>query len=888
MNKDTIIARLEEENRQLKEEINGLRQARNPSIAGWNLPLDEWLLLDQHLRPIAGSLNWFSDGFPAEQAQWTHFPITDRYRILRNYLIACRNKSSYFRLKLNPVIASFPKVFEGVVFILHHVDEKSSVLVVSANFAQWMAGRLTPFLLKSLNPLLHLSGNMVWYINSDGYIEQADGCMSGRSSAKVARLSGLRVSGITGTLKPLADFVINSRNKLVFEPDLVAGDCHYSCFFIPAGLFGGSGEGAGIAVFSDSTERHRTISQSKDTERLYQTLFDLSPAGIILEDAKGNILKVNQAILRSTGYNASELIGRNVTSFASAENKSFVEGNIRRILDGETLNIDVESYRQDGSRFFSQLTETLITLPTGEKAILSISQDITDRVEMEQALLVEKEKYRRIFESVQDVFFQCDYSGEIRVMSPSVARYLGHEPAELEGKNIAGFCINPDDHFRMISVIQRQGEVTDFELALRARNGDTRYFSVNAHFLYDNRGSVTAIEGTLRDVTERRGFMHDLMEARKRAEESVRLKSSLLSNLSHEFRTPLNAILGFSQILQKSHPDPAVIEMASKIIHSGERLLRTLESIMMTAQLDSGAPVNLEVCGLVESLVSVLHTYKQKAEEKGLLFIFEADESPDVMTDEKLLNILVAELLDNAVKFTKEGGVSIRFSSLKSVSGDMARIEIRDSGIGISKEQHQLVFTEFRQGSEGISRNFEGLGLGLAIVKRIVSILGLTMGYESIPGKGTVFYIDIPFHEGEVTQPRPELAAPQKAVENPLALLVEDNEPNREVVESYLEGTCRVDAVPRYYDALKLIGSRHYDLFLLDINLGPGPDGSDLLQEIRKMTEYKNVPVIAVTGYAMLGDGTKLLQSGFTHYIRKPFDKEELTILVRKALGMEP
>jgi len=888
MKKEDIVARLEEENRQLKEEINRLREVRNHTGKNSSIPVGEWLLLDAHLQPVDGSADLFSDGKSTNQRRWRDLPLADRCRLMRAYLTARRERSAFFRVKYSPAAASAQPSLDGFVFILSPSGETPFILFVSGRLTHWLAGRLAPYILKSLNPLLHLSGNMVWYINPEGYIEQADGCMCGKSSAKVAKLSGLRIAEITGALKPLADFVARNRNKLTYESDLVAGGCHYSCFFIPAGLFAGSDNQWGIAVFSDATERHRTISQSKDTERLYQTLFDLSPAGIILEDIQGNILKVNQAILRSTGYEASELLGKNVTSFASSENRTFVEGNIKRILNGETLNIDVESYRQDGSRFFSQLTETMITLPTGEKAILSISQDITERVEMEQALLVEKEKYRRIFESVQDVFFQSDFNGQIRVISPSIERYTGYQQSELEGRNLSAFYINPDDHFRMISDIQRQGEVTDFEVPMKARNGDIRYFSVNAHFLYDTLGRVTAMEGTLRDVTERRGFMQDLVEARKRAEESVKLKSSLLSNLSHEFRTPLNAILGFSQILQKSHPDPAVIEMATKIIHSGERLLRTLESIMMTAQLDSGAPVNFEILGLVESLVSVLHTYKQKAEEKGLLFLLEAEESPDVRTDEKLLNILVAELLDNAVKFTKDGGVSIRFSSLKSVTGDMARIEIRDSGIGISKEQHQLIFTEFRQGSEGISRNFEGLGLGLAIVKRIVSILGLTMNYESLPGKGTVFFIDIPFHEGEVVQARTEPPVPQKAVEDPLALLVEDNESNREIVESFLEGTCRVDTVPRYFDALKLIGSRHYDLFLVDINLGPGPDGSDLLQEIRKLPEYENVPVIAVTGYAMLGDGMKLLQSGFTHYIRKPFDKEELTGLVRKALGMEP
>lgn len=810
-------------------------------------------------------------------------PASVRWLLLRKFLLLIQrnDKTAYVSFPLS-VDKKEPRVYAVKIT---RADNSGKFLLEGWIFPSWIAVEIMLGLFRDFRFVFTQTGKNILLVGSGGSIAEIIAWTPEDVSMVAGLRRGMLLSETPETFRPLAEFIVNSKNQPFNRKEIKtdAGGRYIGTFIHVQGnpL---EGEGLGLAIFSRPVEELQMHRRIESAERLYQQLFDLSPAGMLLEDTRGFILDANQALLDATGYSLDEIKGRHVSIFASPENAPYVDENIQRIANGEKLDVIVESRRKDGSKFYSRLIETLITLSDGTKAILSISSDITDRVLMQRQLEEEKEKYRRFFENVLDIFFISTPEGNIRHISPSVEKYLGYKPEEMLNIHASQFYQNVADREQIIHRLKEHREIIDLEVPLVTKSGQVKYFSLNAHGIYRDDGALIEIEGTIRDITEKKHYLAELEEARRKAEESAALKTSLLSNMSHEVRTPLNSILGFSQMLYHNHPDPAVKEIVQKIHASGERLLKTLESIMLVAQLDSGLQPEPDNWELSQALARVFLEYQSVAQEKGLLYLLENEDDLWVYTDEKLLSICVKELIDNAVKFTREGGVTLRLKAIQSTTGPMARIEVRDTGIGIHPSKHELIFKEFRQASEGMSRSFEGLGLGLSIVRRLVHLLGGTLTFESSPGYGTVFYLDLPrlVDEDTTSEITPAVSQPIHATSIPEGLLVEDNSINAEITESFLEGICKLDVVPNFFDASRLIRYKKYDFFLIDIALGPGPTGIDLLKEIRAMESFRDTPAVAVTGFAQHGDATKLKALGFTHYIAKPFTRDEIVSLINK------
>ena len=229
----------------------------------------------------------------------------------------------------------------------------------------------------------------------------------------------------------------------------------------------------------------------------------------------------------------------------------------------------------------------------------------------------------------------------------------------------------------------------------------------------------------------------------KRSEEANMIKSALFNNLSHEFRTPLNAILGYSEILQEDISDLDKINMCKEIYQSGQRLLNTLSSILRLAQIESlDYPVNLSKAKLSDELKLTYNTFVEEANAKNLEYKLEIN-SPDTIVniDRNLLKLALSYIIDNSIKYTEKGFVKVSLNSYKDDGKNLAMISISDSGIGIPFEKQELIFREFRQASEGLSRSYEGSGLGLTIAKRFIELMNGSINVESLPNSGSTFYI---------------------------------------------------------------------------------------------------------------------------------------------------
>ena len=386
----------------------------------------------------------------------------------------------------------------------------------------------------------------------------------------------------------------------------------------------------------------------------------------------------------------------------------------------------------------------------------------------------------------------------------------------------------------------------------------------------------------------RKKIQQELIEAKQKAEVSNKLTSSLLANMNHELRTPMNGILGFAEILMNELKDPDAKLKAENILLSGRRLMDTLDAIMDLSFLESDKLTRkFKPVSVSKTLRSVLTSYEAPMKRKGL--VLNQDLQPDIQIvgDEHLFSHLLKNLIDNAVKYTEKGSISIIACKVEIEGKSMVSISIKDTGIGISEENYAMIFQAFRQVSEGYGRQFEGTGLGLSISKKIVTLMNGNISVSSKIGEGSLFTVSIP---SVVELQPPDFNLRGGGIKTrlisdsenklPDVLLVEDNVINLQLLMVYIRDFCNIYSALDGKSAIEMTHQRQFDAILMDINLGPGMDGIQTMLEIRKRPDYTNVPVIAVTGYASIGDRDRLLTVGFNEYLPKPFDRETIADLM--------
>ncbi len=400
------------------------------------------------------------------------------------------------------------------------------------------------------------------------------------------------------------------------------------------------------------------------------------------------------------------------------------------------------------------------------------------------------------------------------------------------------------------------------------------------------------------EIVRRQEVEQELLLSRDKAEESSRLKSSLLSNLNHEFRTPMNSILGFSELMKVTESIEAVRSMAGMINTSGKRLLKTLNSIVDLAIFEADKkPPDMEWINLSEMAEQIIHDFRDLALKKELKL--ELSTPSGVMTNfnRSFANLIITNLIDNAIKFTHKGSVRVEISKETEGGSEFTFLRVSDTGIGIAPEFHTQVFDDFRQVSEGQGRYYEGLGIGLSLCKRILTRLQGEILLQSEPDRGTTFTVRFPAATTTVSRTEPTVHDKQQMMEpvpavvtqeeqKPIttALVVEDNEYNVELIEMYLDGAFRIEKAYSGESAVRMAQEKYYDVILMDINLGAGIDGVETLKRIRAFEINATIPVIAVTGYTSMEDKKRLFAEGFNAFLPKPFTRTVLLSSIKKVM----
>ena len=401
--------------------------------------------------------------------------------------------------------------------------------------------------------------------------------------------------------------------------------------------------------------------------------------------------------------------------------------------------------KPDGTSLIFDIIKVPLFYADGKrKGLVVIGRDITRRIMSEKALRESEAKYRRIFENVQDIFYQTDLNGIIIEISPSIERHTGYFREQLIGKPITSIYHNPADRERLLYFLNKLGELTDYEVVLKQRNGLPVHMSVNTHPLVDVDGNVIGVEGSLRDATERKIAEQELRKAKEKAEESETLKSEFLAQMSHEIRTPINAILSFSSLIRDELEDkvePDLQTAFSIIKRAGRRIIRTIDLILNMSEIQTDTyDAHFKLVDIFDDIVAKNYEeFKHYAKEKSIdLKINKTTNQTYLIVDEYTINQIFNNLIDNAIKYTIIGSVEV---NLFTDEQQRLNVEVVDTGIGISSQYLSNLFTPFSQEEQGYTRKYEGNGLGLALVKKYCELNGAEIEVESEKGKGTTFRV---------------------------------------------------------------------------------------------------------------------------------------------------
>lgn len=660
---------------------------------------------------------------------------------------------------------------------------------------------------------------------------------------------------------------------------------------------------SGFKVMSE-TVANREASLRASEQKLLNILEGVD-AFIYLKDLDGCYLFANRPVRELWHAEMKDIVGFTDEKFFDAATAANIRLNDNRILiDGETVKTEeVNTVRATGETFFYQSTKLPLRREDGTIfALCGISINVTERKQVEEALRNNEERLKLATSAGGIGIWDWNIAENILVWDESMFALYGIRREDFTGAYDAWTCtLHPDDRQLVEGEIQAalRGER---EYALEFRivrpDGSVRNIKCSSKTSFDENGKPVRMIGTNYDITEIKRIEGELRQYKDHLEEEVQqrtadlvlardaaeaaniAKSTFLASMSHELRTPLNAILGFSSLLQRDERLNSEQRNNLDIINrSGSHLLTIINDVLEMSKIEAGRTqlvvTSFDLGVMVRDVTDMMEI---RAREKGLhLLLDQASEFPRyIQADEARLRQILINLLGNAVKFTEQGGVTLRLGSRKNAITHLI-IEVEDSGRGISAEDQKRLFQPFVQLGKQAGDN-QGTGLGLSITRQFVQLMGGTIIVESTPGKGSLFRIELPLSEvkdEEVNLPqtvgRGEVIGLAPDQPDFRILIVEDQHENQLLLTQLMQ---RVGFTAKVADngeqAVKLFQSWQPHLIWMDRRMS-GMDGLDATKLIRTLPGGKEVKIVAVTASAFVEERAELLAAGMDDFVRKPY-----------------
>jgi PAS domain S-box-containing protein len=669
-----------------------------------------------------------------------------------------------------------------------------------------------------------------------------------------------------------------------------------------------------LLIGTDNTARKQAEEALLKAGALQNAIFNSANFSSIATDEKGVIQLFNVGAERMLGYTAVDVLDKITPADISDPKEVIVRAAALSRELGTTITpgfdalafkasrgiediYELTYIRKDGSRFPAIVSVT--ALRDDQSTIIGyllIGTDNSARKHVEERLRWTEESFRLMVESVSDyAIVMLDPEGLVGSWNTGAERIKGFQAEEIVGRHFSTFY--PHDAIlegkpqRDLDLAAASGRHEDEGWRVR-RDGSMFWANVVFTAIRDQAGILRGFAKLTRDLTERNKVEATLTGAKAAAEKANLAKSDFLSSMSHELRSPLNAILGFAQLMESEVPQPTIAQSESigHILNAGWYLLDLINEILDLATVESGkVSMSLEPVSLNSVLLECQSMIEPLAQKRGVNMTFPpADIAFSVRADRTRLKQILINLLSNAVKYNTEGG-SVVLACFQPADGARVRITVTDTGAGLSPEKVEQLFQPFnRLGQE--ANGEEGTGIGLVVSKRLVELMEGVIGVESTVGVGSVFWIELlsttPLAlPAPVEMMHPMPAQPAEGTALRTLLYVEDNPANLKLVERLIDRRpdLRLLSAIDGIHGVELARTRQPDVILMDINL-PGISGIEALRILRADQLTAHIPVIAVSANAIPRDIQKGLEAGFFRYLTKPIRVKEFMAALNVAL----
>lgn len=635
-------------------------------------------------------------------------------------------------------------------------------------------------------------------------------------------------------------------------------------------------------------------ASSLGSDQYRQTLDD-APDAILMVDASGVVSYVNRRVSEVFGFADADLVGRPLDHLLPERHRSthghklarYFASPVARPMSASSV---LAARRADGAEIEIEVSLSPVRTRDGLLVAAAV-RDVTERRRLEARARLTAERLASAVDSIDDALAVFSSDDRVVLHNAACSRLFGDHLGALHNRPFADLLDawlpdlvldTADDlaRFRAARLSERAEERATFDV--RTRRG--RSLRVILRRALDG-GRVQIFFDRTDDVRRQQ----ELRAAQRAAEEASAAKIEFLASMSHELRTPLNAILGFAQLLQRDRRDrlsPRHAERAAHIVRGGERLLHLLDDVLDLAGVESGrASLSVEPVVIRDVLDEVRATLQGDAERGGVAIVIASDDGV-ARADRTRFAQIVMNLASNAIKYNRPGG-SARFET--SREGDRLRLAVVDTGLGIPLDKQPRLFEPFERAGRQ-SGPIEGTGMGLVIAKRLAELMAGRLGFESVPGAGSRFWVDVPSAAHPVDVPAPRGKARRTSfAERARVLYIEDNPANIAVIRDAVDALdgYELTTAPTAEMGIELAMANPPDVIIMDIHL-PGMTGLEALHRLRTHARTRSIRVVALTAAASDSDRQRGLRAGFDGYLTKPVELDLLRAALEAATRRPP
>ncbi len=674
------------------------------------------------------------------------------------------------------------------------------------------------------------------------------------------------------------------------------GDAAFDCRFTLHTL---ASDGAGamkMILFARRLTEMRLVQHAlMKSERDFKLLFENSHNGVfILHTFSHEILDINASACRMLGKRKSDLLGLPLLHLSPQAGKDLPLLNSEPNKNS-TIHFKTTQYGRGGRELTLNVTASVLRY-NGRPAFLCVAEDISAEEHLRELRMRDK-RLQQAMEHAGHGLLYFDAGCSIRHSNAVLCRTLGYTSGELKFRTLRDL-VHPDDQAAIQAlqheILESSGGKMHLEIRLLDKAGRTVWTRCAFSSLTQEGDDKPQAIAIVQNINELKSVKSDLQQRQAQVQEQSILTTELITQLQYDLRTTLNGILGFSSVLVRELGSDALLSAANNIHASAEQMLTRIGNIGALALLDSGVEfLNFVNFAPADEIEEVITHYHPAAERKGLKLIMnDASQQKRILADPDTFKLLLGNLIENAIKHTGQGCVSIDLQCMTAGEKPRLQISVRDSGVGISPARLARVFENNLRDAGQRKSDLREAELGLTVLQRLTAKMFGSLHIDSIVGNGTVVNMSFPVVETQLQRfqrQTPLQSAARFSTERPKILLVEDDRVGQELVSHFVKDLCTTDIASDGDKALGLCQRNSYDVVLMDINLGKrSMDGVDTLRRMRQIEGYHKTPAIAVTAFAMHDDREKYLSEGFCDYIAKPFNRKRLMESLAGILGQVP